>query len=216
MAKYIHYHDPHSQELDEVIGQLETTPGTCIFIDMINSTGDKIQNKDKSWIRKANNTFNFISVINQFPDFVVKGIGDEMMLFLPDQELKKSTIFRDYLALLGELYATIDTLINHPLKNLFYECKVGVHYCTDVYNITFFEGVNDYYGTDIDASARLMQKAKGNRIVISEAFYQNVLMDIAENSLDISNTVVANISGTYIEDFKGIPTPFKYRVIEIS
>jgi len=130
--------------------------------------------------------------------------------------LKKSTIFRDYLALLGELYATIDTLINHPLKNLFYECKVGVHYCTDVYNITFFEGVNDYYGTDIDASARLMQKAKGNRIVISEAFYQNVLMDIAENSLDISNTVVANISGTYIEDFKGIPTPFKYRVIEIS
>jgi len=216
MAKYIHFRDPHSKDLEALINCLEPTPGTCIFIDMINSTGDKILNPDKSWIRKANNTFNFISVINQFPDFVVKGIGDEMMLFLPDEELKKSTAFRDYLSLHGELYATIDTLVNHPLKNLFYECKVGVHYCTDVYNITFFEGVNDYYGTDIDASARLMQKARGNRIVVSEAFYCKVMDDIKTNGLDKNDTVIANISETYMEDFKGIPTPFKYRIIELQ
>ncbi|HPG33864.1 MAG: hypothetical protein H6541_04760 [Lentimicrobiaceae bacterium] len=215
MATYIHFLDPHSKDIEEVINNLEPTPGTCIFIDMINSTGDKILNPDKSWIRKANNTFNFISVINQFPNYVVKGIGDEMMLFLPDVELEKSETFRDYLSLLGEIHATIDTLINHPLKNLFYECKVGIHYCTDVYNITFFEGVNDYYGTDIDASARLMQKSKGNRIVISEQFYNKVLDNIQTHGLDKNQTVVSNISDIYIEDFKGIPTPFKYRMIHL-
>lgn len=215
MATYIHFLDPHSKDIEEVINNLEPTPGTCIFIDMINSTGDKILNPDKSWIRKANNTFNFISVINQFPNYVVKGIGDEMMLFLPDVELEKSETFRDYLSLLGEIHATIDTLINHPLKNLFYECKVGIHYCTDVYNITFFEGVNDYYGTDIDASARLMQKSKGNRIVISEQFYNKVLDNIQTHGLDKNQTIVSNISDIYIEDFKGIPTPFKYRMIHL-
>jgi class 3 adenylate cyclase len=163
----------------------------------------------------VNNTFNFISVLNQFPNYVVKGIGDEMMLYLPDTELKNNDAFNDYLSLLGEIYATMDTLINHPLKELFYECKVGIHYCTDVFNISFFEGVNDYYGKDIDSSARLMTKAKGNRIVMSEAFFEKVLLDIKEQGLNSENTVIANISNTYIEDFKGVPAPFEFRILKL-
>lgn len=215
MATYIHYLDPFSKDLDELISKLECTPGTCIFIDLINSTADKILHPDNSWIKKLNNTFNFISVINQFPNFVVKGIGDEMMLYLPDNELKHSNTFNDYLALLGELHATVETLINHPLKNLFYECKVGIHYCTNVYNITFFDGVNDYYGTDIDASARLMQKSRGNRIVLSDDFYRKALEDAKKQNLEISNTVLSGVSDIYIEDFKGLDYPFKYRALEV-
>lgn len=215
MATYIHYLDPFSKELDDLISKLERTPGTCIFIDLVNSTADKILNPDNSWIKKLNNTFNFISVINQFPNFVVKGIGDEMMLYLPDHELKHSKTFHDYLSLLGELHATVETLINHPLKNLFYECKVGIHYCTNVYNITFFDGVNDYYGTDIDASARLMQKSRGNRMVLSEDFYQKAIEDCKDKNIDPVSTVLGKVSGVYIEDFKGIDQPFKYRAIEV-
>ena len=215
MATYIHYLDPFSKELDDLISKMETTPGTCIFIDLINSTADKILHPDNSWIKKLNNTFNFISVINQFPNFVVKGIGDEMMLYLPDDELQHNKTVHNYLALLGELHATVETLIRHPLKNLFYECKVGIHYCTNVYNITFFDGVNDYYGTDIDASARLMQKSRGNRIVLSDDFYQKALSDAEKQNLEISDTVLSRVSGIYIEDFKGLDYPFKYRALEV-
>ncbi len=216
MAKYIHNRNPNAAELDEEIRRLEKVPGVCIFIDLINSTGDKYRDNKNTWIKRVNNTFNFISVINQFPDYVVKGIGDEMMLYLPDRELKNNQAFNDYLSLLSEIHATMDTLIHHPLKELFYECKVGIHYCTDVYNITFFEGVNDYYGKDIDSAARLMQKARGNRIVLSEPFYKKVLTDIRNRRLDPAATVVENISPIYIEDFKGVPEPFEFRVVRLK
>jgi class 3 adenylate cyclase len=216
MATYIHYKNPHSEELEELIAGLKPTPGVCIFIDLINSTGDKFDQKNNGWIRKLNNTFNFISLINDFPNFVVKGIGDELMLYLPDQDLKKSRSFNSYFSLISEIYATMDTLIHHPLKDIFYECKVGIHYCTNVYNITFFEGVNDYYGTDIDLSARLMQKARGNRIVMSEAYYNRVMEDVEGLGGNIVNTIIPEISKTYIEDFKGVPSPVEFRVVQLK
>ncbi len=216
MAKYIHFNNPYSEELLEVIKELETTPGVCIFIDVINSTGDKFQNPEKTWIRKLNNTFNFISFINNFPDFVVKGIGDELMLYLPDTDLGKYSTFENYFSLLSEIFATMDNLIHHPVKDIFYQCKVSIHYCTDVYNITFFEGVNDYYGTDIDLSARLMSKAQGNRIVLSESFYKKVTGDLRKLNIDLSDTVIKEISKTYIEDFKGIPYPVEFRKIDLQ
>jgi len=216
MATYIHHKNPYSEELTEVIAGLKATPGVCIFIDLINSTGDKFDQDGNAWIRKLNNTFNFISFINDFPNFVVKGIGDELMLYLPDVDLKKSRSFNSYFSLLSEIYATMDTLIHHPLKEIFYECKVGIHYCTDVYNITFFDGVNDYYGTDIDMSARLMKKAQGNRIVMSEAFYDKVMEDVASLDIQASDNICNEISKTYIEDFKGVPHPTEYRLLQLK
>lgn len=216
MAIYIHHRNPHSPELTEQISHLQKVPGICIFIDLIDSTADKYRDDKDTWIKKVNNTFNFISIINHFPDFVVKGIGDEMMLYLPDSELSNSEAFKDYHSLLSEIHATMDTLIHHPLKELFYECKVGIHYCTEVFNITFFEGVNDYYGKDIDSSARLMKKAQGNRIVLSEAFYNKVIEDLTAQNLDRKNSVISGASGTYIEDFKGVPHPFEYRIIDFD
>jgi len=216
MATYIHHRNPNSPEMEEQIRKLEKIPGVCIFIDIINSTADKYNNAQNTWIKKVNNTFGFISLINHFPNYIVKGIGDEMMLYLPDHELIHNPAFNNYFSLLNEIYATIDTLIHHPLKSLFYECKVGIHYCTDVYNITFFEGVNDYYGKDIDNSARLMSKACSNRIVISESFYQKIIIDMNKTSQKKENTILAGISKTYIEDFKGVPEPFEYRVLQLS
>ena len=46
--------------------------------------------------KKLNNTFNFISFLNDFPDNVVKGIGDEIMLYIPDEDLKAKSTYNDY------------------------------------------------------------------------------------------------------------------------
>jgi len=216
MATFISLKDPRSKSLDELFENLETTPGTCIFIDIIDSTADKYICTPLQWIRKLNNTFNFISLLNDFPNFVVKGIGDELMLFLPDKDLLSISVFKNYYMLLLEIYATLDNLKNHPLNDLFYECKVGIHYCTNVYNITFFEGVNDYYGSDIDLAARIMKKAQKNSIVVSESFYDKVienmkLMDEVP-AIDINKSV----SEPFIEHFKGVPHSVVYRMIEVG
>ncbi len=215
MATYIHFKDPRSEALGTLIENLKPTPGTCIFIDIINSTGDKYICTPGQWIRKLNNTFNFISLLNDFPNFVVKGIGDELMLFLPDTDLFNTSIFKNYYMLLYEIYATMDNLKDHPLNDLFYECKVGIHYCTDVYNITFFDGVNDYYGTDIDLAARIMKKAQQNSIVISELFYQKVIEDINSMSAEPPGSIIGKISLPFIENFKGVPHPVGFRMIDL-
>lgn len=213
MATYIRDLDPNSAKMETMTGSLSKTPGTCIFIDIINSTSDKYQCTPKSWIRKINNTFNFIMFLNDFPDFLVKGIGDELMLYLPDEVMKNHFTFKNSFMLLQEIYSTLDNLKNHPRKDLFYECKVGIHYCEDVFNITFFEGVNDYYGTDIDLAARLMKKATSNKIIINELFYNRVMESLASSGIIADETFFANISESLQDNFKGVPHPVNYREI---
>jgi len=215
MATYIHFKNPNSPEIEKLLGTLEKTPGICIFIDIINSTNIKYTSDLKQWGRKLNNTFNFISFLNDFPDNIVKGIGDELMLFIPDEALKNKSTYNDYFGLIEEIYATIDNLKNFPLEDTFLNCKVGIHYCTDVYNITFFEGYNDYYGRDIDLTARLMMKAKANRIVLTETLYQKIISDYNQYHKGQDSECLKSISGKYIEDFKGVPKYTEIRVIDV-
>ncbi|MCD4679770.1 MAG: hypothetical protein K8S00_05220 [Bacteroidales bacterium] len=215
MATYIHFKNPNSPEIEKLLGTLEKTPGICIFIDIINSTNIKYTSDLKQWGRKLNNTFNFISFLNDFPDNIVKGIGDELMLFIPDEALKNKSTYSDYFGLIEEIYATIDNLKNFPVEDTFLNCKVGIHYCTEVYNITFFEGYNDYYGQDIDLTARLMMKAKANRIVLTETLYQKILSDYNKYHKGQESECLKSISGKYIEDFKGVPKYTEIRVIDV-
>jgi len=215
MAHYIKDNNPNSEEIKTLLRKIPTTPGVCIFIDIVNSTALKHTSSLEHWGRLHNNTFNMISFLNDFPDYIVKGIGDEIMLYIPNDALKQKEGINDYYSLLYEIYATIDNIKNYPLENTFLNCKVSIHYCTDVYNITFFKGYNDYYGKDIDLSARLMTKAKVNRIVISEAFNKKVEEDVSNNSQYENEKLLNQISPKYIEDFKGIPHVTEYRIIEV-
>ena len=79
-------------------------PGTCLFIDIVNSTSIKYQTDVADWGQKINNTFIFLSLLNEFPNNVAKGIGDEIMLYIPDEELKSKTGYNNYFRLLSELY----------------------------------------------------------------------------------------------------------------
>ena len=137
------------------------------------------------------------------------------MVFIPDKEMAKHTLYSDYFSVLWDLYYTIDNLKNIPLKDDFLNCKVGIHYCRDVYNITFLKDVNDYYGKDIDLTARLMSKTKANRIVISEVFFQKIKQEYDRTYIGFHDKVFNKISEKYIEDFKGFPYSTEYRIIDI-
>lgn len=215
MATFIHSRNPMAAELGEQLLALDKCPGTCIFIDIVNSTDLKYRTGIETWGRMINNTFNFISFLNDFPDNIVKGIGDEMMLYIPDSELVRRGATNSYLALLHEIYATLDNLRNHPLPELFLQCKVAIHHSTDVYNITFLKGANDYYGRGIDLAARFMQKGKPNRIVMSQDYFSLAFADAKQLGTENSDPVLNQVSPMYHEDFKGVPFPVPYRFIDL-
>ena len=211
MTTFIHDKNPKSTEIETKLKELPKCPGICIFIDIVNSTTVKYSTPIEDWGKKLNNTFNFISFLNDFPENVVKGIGDEIMLYIPDEDLKSKTSYNDLYSLLEEIYATFDNIKNFPLDDIFMTCKASIHYCTEVYNITFFEGANDYYGRDIDISARLMSKSKEHRVVISEKFYQKMMEDVSNKN----QGCLSAISEKFIEDFKGVPEYIEFRIMDV-
>jgi len=175
----------------------------------------KYQGGLRDWGRRLNNTFNFISILNDFPDNIVKGIGDEIMLFIPDEVLHQKRVIRNYYSLLEEIYSTLYNIKHFPVADMFLLCKVAIHYCTEVFNITFFKDANDYYGSDIDLTARLMSKSLENRIVISEKFLQKVWNDLDDTGSPHVTGCLAGLSDLYMEQFKGVPVVTEYRVIDV-
>jgi class 3 adenylate cyclase len=216
MAYYIHFKDPNSEEIVHFLSSIPKCPGTCFFMDINRSTDMKYEGGLTDWGRKLNNTFNFLSLLNDFPEYIVKGIGDEIMLFIPDDVLKSKTAINSYYMLLEEIYATLYNIRHYPVEDTFLACKVAIHYCIEVYNITFFEGTNDYYGSDVDLTARLMTKCLENRIVLSEKFLNKVHKDLKFMGLPENAGCMAHISGRFKENFKGVPVSKRYRIIDVE
>ena len=63
MAHYIHFRDPTSMDIEKKLEGIPKCPGTCFFIDVINSTDIKYKTELKHWGKRLNNTFNFISTL---------------------------------------------------------------------------------------------------------------------------------------------------------
>ena len=215
MVYYVHYKDPNSEEITRILESIPPCPGTCFFMDINRSTDMKYQGGLKDWGRKLNNTFNALLFANHFEHNILKGLGDEMMLFIPDEELLQKEANNHYYGLLEDIYASLFLIKNHPNQDIFLNCKVAIHYCTEVYNITFFENANDYYGSDIDLTARLMTKSIENRIVLSERFYTKVKNDLIDLKLPFDSGCLSGISDKFIENFKGVPTSTEFRVIDV-
>jgi len=216
MAYYIHFKDPNSEETVPCLAAIPKCPGTCFFMDINRSTDMKYVGGLTDWGRKLNNTFNFLSLLNDFPDNIVKGIGDEIMLFIPDDVLKSKPGINSYYKLLEEIYATLFNIKHYPVEQTFLACKVAIHYCTEVYNVTFFEGANDYYGSDVDLTARLMTKCLENRIVLSEKFLMKVQDDLMALNLPDTTGCLGRLSGSFLENFKGVPVSTMYRLIDVE
>jgi hypothetical protein len=216
MAEYIHFKDPNSPEMIRMLESLPRCPGTCFFMDINKSTDLKYTGGLKDWGRKLNNTFNILLYSNHFEHYLVKGIGDEVMLFIPDTELTGVSGNTNYFALLEDIFSSLFIIRNHPDPGLFINCKVAIHYCTEVYNISFFEGADDYYGSDIDLTARLMTKSIENRIVLSERFYTKALNDLVTMGKPLRTGCLSGVSEKFLENFKGVPTSVEYRYIDVG
>lgn len=214
MAYFIHFTDPNSREMEESLKGIPTCPGTCFFIDINKSTDLKYTGGLPDWGRKLNNTFNFISLLNDFPDNIVKGIGDEIMLFIPDEKLREKNTIKTYYQLLEEIYSTVYNIKSFPVSEMFLPCKVSIHYCTEVYNVTFFKGANDYYGRDIDLTARLMTKAVENRVVLSEKFFEKVQHDLQKLELPADHGCLSHVSEKLHETFRGVPESTEFRILD--
>ena len=212
---YLHDRDPFSAELDACIQSLEPIPGVCILIDVIDSVADKYRPPERQWIKKLNNTFNFISLINRFSEYLVKGIGDEILLYIPLTAFQADRPYPTVFSLLAELRSTMATLREHPFPQLFYPCKIGLHLCFDVYNISFVPHTNDYYGRDIDVVCRLMKKATAGEIVLSETLYQHIV-DESRAFPEQTPALLPRCGKTVKEAFKGVPEPVAYRLLTID
>ncbi len=216
MVHYIHFSNPNSPEMTHALEGIPRCPGTCFFMDINRSTDIKYSGGLGDWGRKLNNTFNILLYTNHFQDNVVKGIGDEIMLYIPDDELLKKSSNNHYFGLLEDIFASLFIIKNHADSELFLNCKVAIHYCAEVFNITFFQGANDYYGSDIDLTARLMTKSIENRIVVSETFFNKVQLDLSRLGLPEDEGCLDKVSDKCSEHFKGVPTPTDYRIIDVK
>jgi len=216
MVHYIHYTDPYSDNMQRELEEIPKCPGICFFMDINRSTDIKYIGGLRDWGRKLNNTFNNLLYLNHFQQHVVKGIGDEMMLYIPDEVLQQKPSNNTCFALLEDIYAAMFLIKNHPDQDLYLNCKVAIHYCTEVYNVTFLEGANDYYGSDIDLTARLMTKSIENRIVLSEQFHRKVRNDLIRLDLPVDSQCLSRISTTMTESFKGVPRVTEYRIIDVE
>jgi class 3 adenylate cyclase len=212
MAHYIHFRNPNAVEMRDLLGSIPTCPGTCIFMDVSRSTELKYAETLVDWGQKLNNTFNILLYANHLETFIVKGIGDEIMLYIPDEELRSRTSDNDYYSLVENIHSALFLLRQRP--EVFLTCKVAIHHCTDAYNITYFERANDYYGRDIDMTARLMSKCIENRIVLSEQCFVKVKEDLARMKRPLRECCLADVSRKRSAMFRGVPTPTAYRVID--
>lgn len=200
-AVYIDY-SKDTEFIKEQFKDLETTPGTCVLMDMCDSTKLKGQDYWK-WILRMQNTFVIAESLPTFPGNVLKHIGDEIMIFIPDTNLSghvHAQIFDSVKCALSKFHNEIDEVT--------VELKAAIHYCTNVFNITFVPQVNDYYGIDIDLSARLMSVIDKKGIAISETFYQKARLH--------GDELFEGISGKKEAKFKGFPTSTGYRTYQVA
>jgi len=128
MAQYINLKTIDQDTSDSIFEQIKPISGVCIFIDIVSSTELKYKKGVKEWIQTIKNTFGFISVLKGFQDHIIKSIGDEIMIFIPDDSFRKSLPkIRNPYNLLKELYATLITLKEFPVAGRYLNCKIAIH-----------------------------------------------------------------------------------------
>ena len=187
------YIDPTDPKLEDEISKLESTSGYCIFVDIVGSTELKDKNLTK-WILFIYNTFANI-IGNLFMAFnPLKSIGDALMFFIPESELKGETA----LSIFSGLCNIINS--NEPYLR---EVKIGVAYCQQAYDITFIKDTIDIYGKDIDLTSRLLSVARRNEIIMNNEFVEQIhkKYNMIENKDQFEE--VRLIVGPWPQKFKG-------------
>ena len=195
-VKMCTYINANNKNLRTTLNGLSSSPGTCIFIDICNSTKIKYKYTHTKWMLLLLNTFSILqSAIHINRNHVIKFIGDEIMIYIPDSDLP--ILKETHSSIYEQLKCFIKTGFNNIIDDVSLKTKAAIHYCDDVYNITFHNGFNDYYGIGIDLTARYMKKDIQDKIVISKDYYDKIYNQ--------SHTTLSQCKGPFIECFKGVP-----------
>lgn len=193
--------DPQNPNLKAQVDSLGKTPGICIFIDITGSTQMKCSDL-KQWIAKIYNCFsNAKSWLP--PQFVpIKSIGDELMYFIEESDLRASG-YTELQVYDGLWQMATETAPEFP------EVKIGAAWCEEAYPITFLVGSRDYYGIDIDLTARLQSEARNKEVVIDSRLCERVLACYRNTGNQDNFTSVSRLRGPETVLLKGIPNPVK-------
>lgn len=189
--------DPENLDLKSQVDALGKTPGICIFIDITGSTQMKCSGL-KEWIAKIHNCFANAATWLP-PQFKpIKSIGDAVMYFIEETDLLSS----GYIPM--QIYDGLWQMATET-KPDFPEVKIGAAWCEEVYPITFLAGNRDYYGIDIDLTARLQDMAKSREVVIDSRLHDRILANYSAAGNHDQFTSVAKLSKPVDANLKGIP-----------
>jgi class 3 adenylate cyclase len=189
--------NPYDPDLKTKVESLAKTPGLCIFIDITGSAAMKMSDF-KHWVAKIHNCFANARTFLPHQFTPIKSIGDALMYYVEEPDLLGS----GYKLL--QVYDGLWKFVTEAGPE-FPDVKVGAAWCDDVYPITFLPRNQDYYGIDIDLTARLQAIAGSKEVVIDQRFHQRVIQDfnLVGNSDQFES--VKRLRGPEEVDLKGIP-----------
>lgn len=189
--------DLADSDLKSKVEAMQKTPGICIFIDITGSAQMKSVGL-KQWIAKFINCFanSKATLPSQFRP--IKIIGDALMYYIEESDLIRS----GYTAL--QIYDDLwqiaaETGADYP------EVKIGAAWCDDAYSITFLPGSRDYYGIDIDLTARIQAIAASKEVVIDARLHRRVLENYQVTGNKEQFESVPLLRGPETKELKGIP-----------
>lgn len=187
--------NPTDPNLKQAVQSLQPVEGICIFIDVTGSTEMKTSTIS-NWIAKIHNCFaNCADFLNPFTP--IKSIGDALMYYIECQDLKSS----GYSPL--QIYDGLWQIATESDSN-FPEVKIGAAWCEKAYPITFIQNGLDYYGIDIDLTARLQGIADSKEVVIDFRLHQKVMQHYQAAGNARQFVSVARMVGPEKVNLKGI------------
>jgi len=165
----------------EDLQKLKPTKGFCILIDMVGSVALKdrglyewcaaicnVISKSRTWLsgvgggEEAEETDG--RLLQQWGLLPLKIVGDCIMFYIPE-----ATMPEDVSVL--TIFSSLRSIVLDPVYPGT-EVRVAAAFCEDSYEISFVKGTNDVYGKDIDLTARLLEKAQPQEILMNYGFYQ--------------------------------------------
>jgi class 3 adenylate cyclase len=154
------------------------------------------------WVPGMLRVFEIVRVCVQagFGRSPLKSIGDELMYYIPEREIRGQRA--GALGLLEVLYALAGE--GDPV---FAEVKIAACHCRDAYDITFLPNTADVYGKDIDLTARLLQLAGPREIVMNEAFGRETVDEYAQIGNQAQFAFIRALRGPSEENLKGFAGP---------
>jgi class 3 adenylate cyclase len=129
----------------------------------------------------------------------VKSIGDALMYYIELSDLKQSGYAP--LQIFDGLWQTAT-----ETDSRFPAVKIGAARCDHIYALTFLRGSQDYYGADIDMTARLQSLARERQVVIERRLFDELAADYHRIGNQNQFGSFRSLRGPKSERLKGFPS----------